>query len=234
MAAPFQTDVHGRRARRRPWWRPHLLTLVAGAALAAAFVRANMHNVDPYQGDNVSVNLKPPVGSYGPNARIESILGNLTLDLRGFSYGWPLRYREYWTLTVSPGVPSQGTPAVERHSVLESRRALWTNGLVGLVIVVCAAAAVETWLRSRNRMQFGLRTALVATAAVAVTLSVWRVRHGLETAFGQEQFLSRVFELPVWLYVPILAGLAVALFALLWLLLAALTWPFARIARRGS
>ncbi len=217
--------------RDRPWYVPHLLTLLLAGAMAGILAWAN---VSPIDRGNVSQDLTPPAGSYGAGAVRISAFGLAGADLEGWSFGWPLCYREYATLTLIFDKSLKRPPAVHRECLVESPRLLWANAAVGLALVLGVAAVAELWLRARRRLQFGVREALVLTAAVAVVLSLWQVRASLETAFGQEQLVSRLFELPWWLYVPILAGLAMTLFAAIWLLLAALTWPLARLARCGQ
>lgn len=229
--APHCPAPEAKPRSRRPWYVPHLLTLLLAGAMAGILAWAN---VSPIDLGKVSQDLTPPAGSYGAGAVRISAFGLAGADLEGWAFGWPLCYREYATLTLVFDKSLKRPPAVHRECLVESPGLLWANGAVGLAIVLGVAAVVESWLRARRRLQFGVREGLVLTAAVAVVLSLWQVRASLETALGQEQLISRLFELPVWLYVPILAGMAMTLFAAIWLLLAALTWPLARLARRGQ
>ncbi len=220
------------RRRLRPWYAPGWIALLVAGTVGSALVAADRHNFDPYEGQSVSFSVAPPPGSYGPAMRRISALGNFTISLEGFSYGWPLRYREYWVQKMVFAAPANRAPVVARETIRDSHRARWTNwGLAGLVVLSSFFAVNRI---ARGRWQFGLRGLLVATTTVAVACSLWSVRWRLEAALGQGEIVARLFEMPAWLYGPILLGLALTLLAAVWALFAPVLGPLGWILRRRA
>ena len=200
---------------RRPWWRLHLLTLLVGAGFAGLLAWCNLHSINPY-GETVTMKVAPPMG-VDPKLVHVMPMGSFTMTLEGFTYGWPLRYRDHWERTTTFAPPSRRPPMSEKEVLCDSPRALAADVLVALVIVLSVALLIERWLRSGRWIQFGLRGLLVATAVAAVFLSIWRVHGRLEMALGQENLVTRVFEFPPHVYVPVLAGVTCAIYTVLWL-----------------
>jgi hypothetical protein len=203
-------DVSCTSDRRRPWWRLHLLTLLAAAGLAGLLAWCNLHSISPY-GQPVTVNVTPPMG-LNPNRVHVLPMGSFTMTLEGVTRGWPLRWRDYWERTTAFAPPSRQAPVVEKEVLTDSPAALAADVAVAVLIVVCAAFLTEQWLRGGRRLQFTLRGMLVAVAVAAVALSVWRVHGKLETALGQENLVTRIFEFPAPVYVPVLAGVTCAVY----------------------
>jgi hypothetical protein len=215
---------------RRAWYRLHWLTLLVVAAMAAVVVYANRLNISPHAGEVASSGRpRPSTVSRGSDDPWAALL-NITMTAEDFAYGWPFRYRSFFVVETGFGPASKRPPVVEKHTVLDSPGALLADVAVGLVMVVCIGTLVEARLRG-PWLQFGLRDLLVATAATAVVLSLWRVCGKLETAFGQEQFVTQVFRFPVYIYVPLLAGLALTLYAILWAAMVAVAAAVKCIAR---
>ena len=203
------------RKPRRPWWRLHLLALLVGAVFAGLLAWCNLHSINPY-GQTVTMNVAPPMGVNPKRVHVMP-MGSFTMTLEGFTRGWPLRWRDHWERTTTFAPPSKQAPVVERAVLRDSPRALAADVAVAVLIVLSVAFQMEKWLRGGRRLQFTLRGLLVAVAVAAVALSVWRVHGKLETALGQENLVTRIFEFPPHVYVPVLAGVTCAVYTLLWL-----------------
>lgn len=196
---------------RRPWWRLHGLALLAAGLVAGALTCANLQSISPYD-QPVVMNIGPPKG-VNPNRVHVMPMGNFSLALEGFTYGWPLRYKDLSVRTMTFAAPSRGAPVSERVVLRDEPRALAANVAVAMLMVLCVLLSVERYLRAGRWLQFGLRGLLVGMAVAAVGLSAWRIHGWLETAFGQENLVTRVFEFPVYVYVPVLAGVVLTVYS---------------------
>ena len=130
-------------------------------------------------------------------------------------YGWPVAQ-----LTVTEyglyDLPLLGSPgpnyAYEWHWV-----AVALDAAVGLAFLGSTAFVLESWLRSPNRLQFSLRSLLIVSAVIGILLASLSPLE--DPHFGSLEF-DLDFAPPVRL--PLLLGLANALFASGWLASAAL------------
>jgi hypothetical protein len=168
--------------------------------LACVLTYCNARSIDPFDG---------PVVSPLPN-------GNCTLS--GYTHGWPLRFYDRWQLTFSYAGSSDRSPRTGGKSGF-STHALVANVIVGLLMIGSVAILFETWIRRPGkRFQFGILEMLAATVVFALFLSIWQNRSALETAFSQEHLVSRAFRFPSYIWPALLAGTALAVYTIIWML----------------
>ena len=186
------------RSRRGPWYPLHPATCIVLLIFGGVLLYCNTKSVDPFGG---------PVVSPLPSA---------TCTLTGYTYGWPIRFFDRWQLTTTYANPARRPPVTEGKSGF-SGPALVADVAVALVIIGSVVFLLETRLRSRRKWsQFGLGGLFILAAVVAAFCSIWQNWAALETAFGQDHLITRVFRFPVYVWAVLLAGVACAVYVAIW------------------
>jgi len=194
-ASPPRTPPAGRPAKPGPWYRWHPATYLLLAALAGAMLYANLRNLEPVDDLRLAT-----VTAWGRRFALD-----------GWTYGWPALYSEGWQQTVTPLKPP-GRPRVALRDSQFHAPGLVANLVAALLLLGSAAWVSERWHR-RTALQFRLRHLFLLTALLAVALSICRawpleqISQWSGAELGHEDFVSRMFRFPPYVYVTLLLGL---------------------------
>lgn len=168
----------------------HVVTWIGLLVMASALAYANLHRFPPF--------AIPYTSAYA----ISEIKA---------AYGWPFDYRfDKKTTWRSPGSPNQ-PPKTQTGAVYFPVNAVY-NSLVAIVLLLTTGICTEGLVRhTRNRLQFSLRRLFVVIAAAALCLGAYRSRYVLESALGAP-LIWDLLHLPLPVRVPLLSGLALAVY----------------------
>ena len=124
-------------------------------------------------------------------------------------YGWPAEYLVRFPVAA----------VSQRGQWVISVTARWTvSGLlidsaVILSILVSTALALMTWFHSPRLTQLRLKTVMVMMAVIAVLTTLYRARYELNTMMPRWPFQRNLWEIPLYLKIPISVGIGCVVFA---------------------
>ena len=154
---------------QRSWFRWHWLTLILAAWLTWAIADCQVQRQSSW------------------------MYGNYDSGEMDFMCGWPFRHlivRNFKGSSDEILLLFLGPPS-DRHTWYV--RALVIDGAFWLVLMGSLVVVSERWLRSRNRLQFGMQALLALTGVAAVLVAIlsqntpyWVFRLGLEPSFEVE------------------------------------------------